>query len=53
MIPKSAVYKLIQKSDNIIIAEGSSKEIERLFKKDKKNTYMGLSHIYKVGDVFK
>ena len=29
MIPKSLIYKLVRKSDNIIIAEGNHKEIQK------------------------
>jgi hypothetical protein len=33
MIPKSIIYKLVRKSDGLILAEGNKKEMHRLQKK--------------------
>ena len=51
MIPKSTTYKLVRIVDNVIIAEGSKKNIDALARKTP-GTYKAISHTLKVGDVF-
>ena len=52
MIPKSIAYKLVRKSDNVIIAEGSKKEMLALMKKTP-GTFLGLSSSQsRLGEVF-
>jgi hypothetical protein len=52
MIPKSLLYKLVRKSDNVIIAEGSAKVIVSLRKRTP-NTFVGVgSPASSIGKVF-
>jgi hypothetical protein len=52
MIPKSLCYKLVNKSDNIIIAEGNAKDMMRLRKRTPK-TFVGLGMTRsQIGDTF-
>ena len=48
MIPNSTMYKLVN-SDGIVIAEGSSKDMQRLRKKNK-NSRVWNSTSLKIGD---
>lgn len=41
MIPKSLIYKLVRKTDNLIIAEGNAKEIIKL-RKNTPGTFAGV-----------
>lgn len=49
-IPKSTLYKLVRKSDNVIIAEGSKKNISSMQKKTP-GTFVGLT-TSKIGEKF-
>lgn len=52
MIPKSIYYKLVRKSDYMILAEGNKKEMWRLVKKTP-GTFVGIaSPLPQVGTYF-
>lgn len=52
MIPKSLIYKLVRKADNIIIAEGNKKDIQKLAKKNP-DSFVGIgSHKSTIGEKF-
>ena len=52
MIPKSLIYKLVRKSDNIIIAEGNHKEIQKL-QKVQTDCFIGIgSYLPSIGEKF-